>query len=61
MEEHMTATEMQRFLNQQYSEGKTEMEAYRNLMTILGIEYPQRNTENAKNLSNTCNTPIQED
>lgn len=45
MEENMTATEMQRFLNQQYSEGKTEMEAYRNLMTILGIEYPQQKIE----------------
>ena len=32
MEEEMTAIEMQRFLNQQYAEGKTELEAYRNLM-----------------------------
>lgn len=28
--EEMTALEMQRFLNQQYAEGKTELEAYRN-------------------------------
>jgi hypothetical protein len=42
MEENMTAAEMQRFLNQQYSEGKSEMEAYRNLMIILGIAYPQK-------------------
>lgn len=53
MEENMTATEMQRFLNQQYSEGKTEMEAYRNLMTILGIEYPQQKTEKISNANST--------
>lgn len=40
--EEMTILEMQRFLNQQYSEGKTEMEAYRNLMAILGLTYPQK-------------------
>lgn len=34
MDEEMTAIEMQRFLNQQYAEGKTELEAYRNLMAI---------------------------
>lgn len=42
MEENMTVLEMQRFLNQQYAEGKTELEAYRNLMAILGLTYPQR-------------------
>lgn len=42
MEEEMTAIEMQRFLNQQYAEGKTELEAYRNLMAILGLSYPQK-------------------
>lgn len=42
MEEEMTAIEMQRFLNQQYTEGKTELEAYRNLMAILGLSYPQK-------------------
>lgn len=42
MEEHMTILEMQRFLNQQYAEGKTELEAYRNLMVILGLTYPQK-------------------
>ena len=42
MEEEMTAIEMQRFLNQQYAEGKTELEAYRNLMAILGLNYPQK-------------------
>lgn len=40
--EGMTVLEMQRFLNQQYAEGKTEMEAYRNLMAILGLTYPQK-------------------
>lgn len=40
--EEMTALEMQRFLNQQYAEGKTEIEAYRNLMAILGLTYPQK-------------------
>ena len=42
MEEEMTAIEMQRFLNQQYAEGKTEIDAYRNLMAILGLSYPQK-------------------
>lgn len=42
MDEEMTAIEMQRFLNQQYAEGKTELEAYRNLMAILGLSYPQK-------------------
>lgn len=43
--EEMTVLEMQRFLNQQYAEGKTEIEAYRNLMVILGLTYPQKNKE----------------
>lgn len=42
MDEEMTAIEMQRFLNQQYAEEKTELEAYRNLMAILGLSYPQK-------------------
>lgn len=41
--EEMTAIEMQRFLNQQYAEGKTELEAYRMLMEVLGIKYPEQN------------------
>ncbi len=45
-ENQMTVLEMQRFLNQQYAEGKTELEAYRNLMAILGLTYPQK-TEKA--------------
>ena len=39
--EEMTVLEMQRFLNQQYAEGKTELEALSNLMAILGLTYPQ--------------------
>ena len=39
--EEMTVLEMQRFLNQQYAEGKTELEALRYLMAILGLTYPQ--------------------
>ena len=46
MEESMTAIEMQRFLNQQYAEGKGELEAYRNLMAILGLTYPQQTVQN---------------
>ena len=42
MDEEMTAIEMQRFLNQQYAEGKTELEAYGKLMAILGLSYPQK-------------------
>lgn len=43
--ESMTVLEMQRFLNQQYAEGKTELEAYKNLMEILGLNYPQKSEE----------------
>lgn len=38
--ESMTVLEMQRFLNQQFSEGKTELEALRNLAAILGLNWP---------------------
>ncbi len=40
-EEEMSKDEMQRFLNQQAEDGKTETEAYRNLMDILGIKFPE--------------------
>ena len=43
-EEEMSKDEMQRFLNQQ-ADGKTETEAYRNLMDILGITFPEIQTE----------------
>ena len=49
--EEMTVLEMQRFLNQQYAEGKSEIEALRNLMAILGLNYPQKN-EKEKNTDN---------
>lgn len=38
--ESMTKEEMQRFLIKEAQRGSTEMEAYRNLMEILGIEFP---------------------
>ncbi len=37
----MEADEMQRFLNIEAQRGSSEMEAYRNLMEILGIEFPK--------------------
>lgn len=43
--ESMTVLEMQRFLNQQYAEGKTELEAFRCLMEIPGLTYPQKKDE----------------
>ncbi len=36
----MTSEEMQRFLIKEAQRGSTELEAYRNLMDILGIEFP---------------------
>lgn len=36
----MTSEEMQRFLIKEAQRGSTEIEAYRNLMEILGIEFP---------------------
>ena len=39
---------MQRYLIQQAKEGKGELETYRNLMDILGIEYPTENKKDAK-------------
>ena len=38
-EDSMTKEEMQRFLIKESQRGSTEIEAYRNLMEILGIEY----------------------
>lgn len=38
--ESMSKEEMQRFLMIEAQRGSTEMEAYRNLMEILGIEFP---------------------
>lgn len=38
--EEMTKEEMQRFLIKEAQRGVGELEAYRNLMEILGIEYP---------------------
>ena len=47
--ESMTKEEMQRFLIKEDRRGSTEMEAYRNLMEILGIEFPvEAKKENAE-------------
>lgn len=43
--EYMTREEMQRFLNLMNNDGKTELEAYRGLAYILGIEFPQNDTK----------------
>ena len=43
--EEMTKEEMQRFLIKEAQRGSTEMEAYRNLMEILGIEFPNEKKE----------------
>ena len=41
--EEMTKEEMQRYLIKEAQRGSTELEAYRNLMEILGIEFPNDN------------------
>ena len=41
--ESMTKEEMQGFLIKEAQRGSTEIEAYRNLMEILGIEFPSEN------------------
>lgn len=38
--DEMTKEEMQRYLIKEAQRGSTELEAYRNLMEILGIEFP---------------------
>ena len=37
----MTKEEMQRYLIKESQRGSSELEAYRNLMEILGIEFPK--------------------
>lgn len=37
----MTKEEMQRFLIKEAKRGSEEIEAYRNLMEIIGIEFPK--------------------
>lgn len=41
----MTKEEMQRFLIKEAKRGSTEIEAYRNLMEIIGIEFPSEAKE----------------
>lgn len=43
--EEMTKEEMQRFLIKEAQRGSGELEAYRNLMEILGIEFPTDKAE----------------
>lgn len=48
MSESMTKEEMQRFLIKEAQRGTDELEAYRNLMEILGIEFPKEKESNVK-------------
>lgn len=43
--EYMTVEEMQRFLNMEAEEGTSELDAYRKLMIILGVEHPWKNAK----------------
>ena len=45
----MTKEEMQRYLNQQAQDGKTEVEAVLRLMEVLGLNYPAKNDSNSAN------------
>ena len=49
MAETLWIEEMQKYLNQQAREGKNESEAYRNLMEVLGIEFPMTQEKDKKN------------
>lgn len=42
--EEMSKEEMQRFLIKEAQRGSEELQAYRNLMEILGIEFPKAKT-----------------
>ena len=54
--EEMTKEEMQRFLIKEAQRGSTEMEAYRNLMEIIGIEFPNESKkEKAEYISQRVN------
>ncbi len=44
----MNKDEMQRFLIKEYERGSKEIEAYRNLMEILGIEFPSEDKDKNK-------------
>lgn len=48
MEESMTKEEMQRFLIKEAQRGSTELEAYRNMMEIIGIEFPNEQVKQTK-------------
>ena len=44
----MTSDEMQRFLNKEAGRGSSEIEAYRNLMEIIGIVFPSKGEQEDK-------------
>lgn len=44
----MTNEEMQRYLIKEAQRGSSEIEAYRNLMEILGIEFPSDGENDTK-------------
>lgn len=41
-ERELTKTEIENLLNEEIKEGKTEIEAYRKLMKVLGIDFPKK-------------------
>lgn len=49
--EEMTKEEMQRFLIKEAQRGSTELEAYRNLLEIIGVEYPIDQKEDAEEMT----------
>lgn len=44
----MSTEEMQRYLNQQASDGKTQYEAMLRLMEVLGLTYPSVDSKKQK-------------
>lgn len=50
VEENVLKEEIQRFLIEEARRGNTEIEAYRNLMKILNVEFPAIPVESKSNL-----------
>lgn len=48
MEDEMTREEMQRFLIMEHRQGKSELQAYRNLMRVIDIAFPGKPQEEKK-------------
>ncbi len=42
MDEEIRKEEIENLLNQEIEEGKTEIESYRKLMKVLGIDFPKK-------------------